>query len=165
MKIITLGNKILETVAQPVVNIDNRLISCVQEMFITLDNQKGLGLAAPQIGVSSRFFVASIKEENVRMVCINPRIISFQNSFETLDEGCLSVPGIYAPVSRSKKVTFQYTDINGKEQVIKASGLLARLFQHETDHLDGKLFLRLVDDENLKKIEQDLDLIRKRKKK
>ncbi len=164
MKIITIGHKTLAKKALPVVKIDKTLKNQVDSMFALLENQKGVGLAAPQVNISSRFFIVDIKEQELQMVCINPEILSMQNSFETLDEGCLSIPGVYAPVSRSKKVTLKYLDLDGKEQITKATGLLARIFQHEYDHLNGRLFIELVTPEDFKKIENEVDQIREKTK-
>jgi peptide deformylase len=163
MKIITLGHKTLAKKAEPVKNIDKTLKKHVEEMFKVLDSANGVGLAAPQVDISKRFFIVNIKEENFRLVCINPEIVSLQNSFETREEGCLSIPGIYAPVSRSRKVKLKFTDLDGVEHIMKAEDLLARIFQHECDHLDGRLFVDLVDKENLRKIEDELSLIRGKK--
>lgn len=164
MKVVTIGHKTLAKKAEPVKKIDKSLKQNVKEMFEVLDGLNGVGLAAPQVDIPQRFFIVSIKDEDFRLVCINPEIISMQNSFETKEEGCLSIPGIYAPVSRSKKVKLKFTDLDGVEHVLKAEDLLARIFQHECDHLNGKLFVELVDKENLEKIEDEISLIRKKNK-
>ncbi len=164
MRIVTLGHKILQQPTALVEKIDKELAEQIKEMFTVLKTKKGVGLAAPQVGIPKRFFIVEMQEEKTSYVCINPEILSFQNSFEVIDEGCLSIPGVWAPVSRSKKVSMKYTDLDGKEHIVKVTGLLARAFQHECDHLEGKLFIDLLNEENLKKIMADLDMVRKKKK-
>lgn len=110
----------------------------------------GVGLAANQIGLDYRLALILIpesEEENAplkRYVIINPEIISMRGE-KVEEEGCLSLPGLWADVKRATDVTLKYIDENGHEQVKRARGLLAKAFQHEVDHLDGKLFIDLVD--------------------
>lgn len=111
---------------------------------------RGVGLAANQIGLDYRLALILIPEsdeENAplkRYVIINPEIISMRGE-KLEEEGCLSLPGLWAEVKRATDVTIKYTDENGTEQTKRARGLLAKAFQHEVDHLDGKLFVDLVD--------------------
>lgn len=111
---------------------------------------RGVGLAANQIGLDYRLALILIPEsdeENAplkRYVIINPEIISMRGE-KLEEEGCLSLPGLWAEVKRATDVTIKYTDENGVEQTKRARGLLAKAFQHEVDHLDGKLFVDLVD--------------------
>ena len=111
---------------------------------------RGVGLAANQIGLDYRLAIILIpqsEEENAplkRYVLINPKILSMRGE-KIEEEGCLSLPGLWAEVKRATDVTLQYIDENGVEQVKRARGLLAKAFQHEVDHLDGKLFIDLVD--------------------
>jgi peptide deformylase len=102
-------------------------------------NADGCGLAGVQIGVLQRLFVMEIKGK--KYVMINPEILERSRDYSFQEEGCLSLPGIGAEVKRSKRVTVKYTDIDGKEKILKAAGLLAVCIQHEYDHLDGKVFI------------------------
>ena len=123
-KIITAGDPILKSVAMPVTAFDKKLKFLVNEMKKTMYESNGVGLAAPQIAVSKRVFVADDGDEKV-----------------TDTEGCLSVPNWYGEVERYANVTVKYQDIHGKRKQKKATGLLARCIQHETDHLNGILFI------------------------
>ncbi|MGE4356994.1 MAG: peptide deformylase [Candidatus Omnitrophota bacterium] len=114
----------------------------IKDMIDTMYVADGVGLAAPQVGVSKRIFVANATgEKGKELVFINPRILEKSPSREVLAEGCLSLPGISAEVKRSKKVVLRFEDLEGKEKIINANGLLARIIQHEVDHLDGILFI------------------------
>ena len=111
----------------------------IREMKRAMKEAQGIGLAANQIGLPYRIFVARIGEKSYTV--LNPELISRSKDEETAEEGCLSVPGKWGTVSRSKEVVLHGYDLNGKKIKIKAWGLLARMFQHEVDHLDGKLFI------------------------
>ena len=111
----------------------------VEDMIATMVGIKGVGLAAPQVGAPYRIFTANI--ENKIFVFINPEIKDFSNNKTPFEEGCLSVPKIWGPVIRPKKLTVKALDENGKLFKIRAKGLLARVIQHEMDHLNGGLFI------------------------
>lgn len=111
----------------------------VFDMLETLEKNNGLGLAAPQVGKSVRLCV--IKLEGKTYILINPKIKSKSWKKETIEEGCLSFPGQFIPIKRSKKVKIEALDKNGNIIKMEAEGLLARAFQHEIDHLDGILFI------------------------
>jgi len=127
-------------------------LNLVREMIETMLENNGVGLAANQVGVSRRVFVASptMKRDDV-LVLFNPRIIGKSGSVEDM-EGCLSLPGITATVRRANTVVVEGWDINGKTQKIKATGLLARIIQHEVDHLNGKLFIHRLPFRERKKL-------------
>lgn len=108
-------------------------------MFDSMHAADGLGLAAPQIGLSIRLAVIEIK--GVRFVFVNPTLTSFSRDKIVFEEGCLSLPGQFFPIERSEKVTVRYMDEHGEEKKLKASGLLAIALQHEIDHLDGILIV------------------------
>jgi len=115
----------------------------IANMIETLHaNKNGVGLAAPQVGVSVR--LCMIELEDTRYVLINPKITAKSRKKEICEEGCLSFPGEFYPVSRCSEVQVRYIDENGKPTKTKAQGLLARAFQHEIDHLDGILFVSKV---------------------
>ena len=138
----------LKLVSSPVEKIDEELIDLINEMFRVMYESDGCGLAGVQIGVLQRLFVMEIKGK--KYVMINPEILEHSRDYSFQEEGCLSLPGIGAEVKRSKRVTVKYTDIDGKEKILKAAGLLAVCIQHEYDHLDGKVFIdHLPPDEKL----------------
>jgi len=118
---------------------DPRLARLVSDMLKTMETEKGIGLAAPQIGSDLRICVARV--DNIPHALINPQIKSFSRKREIFEEGCLSFPGKFFPVERSVKVKVKARDLSGKKIKIKAEGLLARVLQHEIDHLDGVLVI------------------------
>ena len=136
----------LREVSSPVPCINEDVKRLIDEMFITLKKSNGIGLAAPQIGRNIRLFIVQL-EENDGMVFINPEIIRTSDEQCSMEEGCLSIPKVYEKVIRPKNITLQYVDINGKKQLIQATGLLARVIQHEYDHLNGVLFVDRLEEE------------------
>ncbi len=109
-------------------------------MFETMDQADGVGLAAPQVGIAKRFFVVTA-DDGVRRVFVNPEIIKTSSEIVPYEEGCLSLPGIYEEIKRPAAVTITALDQNGKRFTLDAEGLLARVVQHENDHLDGILYI------------------------
>lgn len=142
MRITKLGEEILRKVAEPIkaeeINDDFRAF--IEEMFEAMKDADGVGLAGPQAGISKRVFVA-MADDNVKRVFINPQIIYTSAELCDYEEGCLSIPQVYESIQRPKKVTVQALDENGRPFTLEADGLLARIIQHENDHLDGKLFI------------------------
>lgn len=132
----TYGDPVLKSAADPVENIDGKLVRLTQTMFQAMYRAPGLGLAAPQIGVQKQVFVYDIDGEPVTL--INPRITESSGEW-VYDEGCLSIPGLYVEMLRPKEVLLEAIDLDGNEVRIEADELLARLFQHELDHLNGVL--------------------------
>ena len=131
----------LHKLAEPVKVFDEALKRLVADMAETMYDAPGIGLAASQVDVHQRFMVIDISEEkNEPRVFINPDIVS-REGVETCQEGCLSVPGIFAEVKRAEKILVRALDRNGKAFELAADGLLAVCIQHEMDHLDGKLFV------------------------
>jgi peptide deformylase len=144
LRIRTWGDPILKTRAQEVRQINDELKRLIKDMAETLQAENGVGLAANQVGAAWRVFVAEIPSQvgpSQRYALINPKIISLSRETEMLDEGCLSFPGIYGPVERHVAVKIAGQDVNGKTVTLDATGLLARAFQHELDHLDGVVFI------------------------
>ncbi len=143
-KILYLPDPRLREISKPVVTFDEKLQTLIDDMFETMYDAKGVGLAAAQIGVCLRLSVvdvgADVKEP---LVIINPEIIASQGSKE-FEEGCLSVPGAYDTVIRAEKVTIRALDRQGKSFELSADGLLAECLQHEIDHMNGKLFVDLL---------------------
>ena len=125
----------------PIEKIDDSLKRLVDKMFELMFQARGVGLAAPQVGLNIRLFVASPTfEQDDRQVYINPEILSAEGSQED-EEGCLSVPGVSCKIKRANVVTIQASDLSGERFEQTGEGLLARIFQHETDHIEGRLIL------------------------
>ena len=164
MRILTLGHKELLKVSDPVEDINGVLVRQIESMFKLMIEKNGLGLAAPQVNLHKRFFVVHLKDPETRMVLINPRILAVRSKEEILEEGCLSIPGIYGPVSRPMGVTVRYMDIDAREKEIKVKGLLARVILHEYDHLDGKLFISRLAPDYLEQLTTELNKVRCLKK-
>jgi len=121
---------------------DARLQQTIDDMFETMYEAKGIGLAATQVDVHQRLIVIDVSEERDQpLVLINPEITWSSPERVKGDEGCLSVPGIYDKVERAERVNVRYMDLDGKTQTLQADGLLAVCIQHEMDHLNGKVFV------------------------
>lgn len=143
-KIIYLPDERLRLVAKPVEHFDDELQTLIDDMFETMYHARGVGLAAPQIGISLRLSVIDIDgDKKHQLVLINPEIIAREGETE-YEEGCLSVPGAYDKVLRANKVTIRALDRFGKEYEMSGDGVLGECFQHEIDHLNGKLFVDLL---------------------
>ena len=167
LKITTYGNPILRKKVKPIVKIDAGLKKLAHDMLETMHKADGIGLAAPQIGKSISIFVADIspiQEDAAPMVFLNIEILeSFGMSPYT--EGCLSIPGVSGEVMRPEKIRIRYMDLAGTLQEGMADGVLARVIQHETDHLNGKLFIDYLTEEILEPFQTILtDLELKNKK-
>jgi len=131
----------LRTVAKPIDEVNSEIKQLVADMFETMREEKGIGLAATQVNKHVRLVVMDVSEEqNEPRVFINPEIVDKEGSTIS-EEGCLSVPGNYAKVDRAEKVTVKALDGEGEPYELEADGLLAICIQHELDHLDGKLFV------------------------
>lgn len=139
-EIIKAGNPILKMVAKPVTTFDKKLKFLISEMKKQMYVADGVGLAAPQIAVSQRIFVADDGKTGFEAY-INPEWIPDGEEKNIDIEGCLSVPGWYGEVERYSHVIVKYQDVHGKRKQKKASGLLARCIQHEVDHINGILFI------------------------
>jgi len=135
----------LHTVAKPVAAVDARLRKLADDMFETMYEAAGIGLAATQVDVHERLITIDVSEERDQpMVLINPEIVWASDEKRVGDEGCLSVPGIYDGVERSIAIKVQALDLDGKLQVYEAEGMLAVCIQHEMDHLLGKVFVEYL---------------------
>jgi peptide deformylase len=140
-----LGDPVLRTPADPVRAFDRELAALVKDLEETVDHPGRAGLAAPQIGVSARAFSYNI--DGVIGHVVNPRLVELSEETQGGDEGCLSVPGIWAPTVRAMHAVVEGFDVHGEPLRLEGSGLMARCLQHEVDHLDGKVFLdRLTGD-------------------
>jgi peptide deformylase len=131
----------LRTVARPVKEVDTRIRQLIDDMFETMYEAPGIGLAATQVDVHERLMVLDVSEDkSYPMVFINPEILHAEGS-QVYQEGCLSVPGIYADVKRAEKIRVRALDRDGQAFEIEADGVLAVCIQHEMDHLAGKVFV------------------------
>jgi len=141
--ILTYPEPFLATKSLPVRGVDERIRDLVRDMFDTMYAANGIGLAAPQIGVGKRVIVADIspvEEQSRPIALVNPEIVRKEGQEEGM-EGCLSVPGVEGTVCRAASVTVRGMNESGDPVTMEASGLLARVLQHEIDHLDGILFI------------------------
>ena len=131
--------RVLNEVGDPVERFDAKLARLCEDMFETMYAAEGVGLAAPQVGLSLRLFVVDC--DGIKLVAANPEIISAEGE-QAGEEGCLSVGRIHAPLRRAARVTLRAQDVRGEWYEREAEGLAARCFQHETDHCDGTLFIQ-----------------------
>ncbi len=141
--IVKFTNPVLETPTKPVEKFDEELQTLVADMFESMYAAQGVGLAAPQIGISRRLAVIDVtsgKNPEGKIVCVNPQITHTEGE-QREEEGCLSVPGFRGHVLRPRFVTVRAQDATGKEFEMRGEGLLARAFCHEIDHLNGVLFI------------------------
>lgn len=146
--------------AAPVAEVDDSIRTLVDDMFETMYAAPGIGLAAVQVNVLKRIIVIDISEDKNQPQCfINPELIESSGD-EKMEEGCLSVPGIYELVSRAKDITVRYLDRNGKTQELTVDGLLAVCIQHEMDHLDGKLFVDYLSEMKRNRIRKKMEKMR-----
>jgi len=132
------GDKILKEKAQPVIKIDKKIRKLLDDMAETMNTADGVGLAAPQIGVSLRVIILDVGDGLIEL--INP-VITLSAGCQLGDEGCLSIPGVFGEVERFTDVTVEGLNRFGKKITITGTGLLARALQHEIDHLEGILFI------------------------
>jgi peptide deformylase len=161
------GDKILHKKVDEVEQVDNEIIELITDMFDTMRNAGGIGLAANQVGANKSIFVVDISavegyENNKPMVLINPKITNYSEEKSLFEEGCLSIPELRAEIKRPESITIQYYDTDLNEQTLSAKKLLSRVMQHEYDHLKGVLFIDLVDAETKKKMKKQLTKISKR---
>ncbi len=142
--IVIYGDPVLREKAQPVEQVDRGVKDLVSDMIDTLKEAQGLGLAAPQIGESSRVFIIDLSAIDINaevMVFINPEILETGDEPADMEEGCLSFPGLYQKVSRPATVRVRATDLHGNQFELSADGILARAILHEYDHLEGILYI------------------------
>ncbi|MDR2552799.1 MAG: peptide deformylase [Treponema sp.] len=158
MKIISLESKpglaegeILREKAKPVKDINDEIRDTAREMVQAMHRGKGVGLAGPQVGLSRRIFVTHADKDEIR-VFINPSIIWTSQEETACEEGCLSVPGVWAEVKRPGKVKVQAWNEKGRAFTLEAAGALARVIQHEYDHLEGILFIDRIGESKREKL-------------
>ncbi len=147
----------LRNVAQPVTEVDDSVRKLIDDMFETMYDAPGIGLAAIQVNDPRRVIVVDTSEErNAPLALVNPQIVEKQGE-EEMDEGCLSVPGVYETVQRAEKVRVRALDRDGKQFEMDVDGLLAVCIQHEIDHLDGKLFVDYLSNLKRQRIRKKLE--------
>lgn len=147
LDIYTIGADVLRKNAEPIEKFDEELAGLVAKMFETMKLGKGVGLAAPQVGLAQRLFVVQIEGDTPR-VFINPEIVQTSLELESFEEGCLSIPGVYADLDRPSGIKVQAWNERGRRFVLEAEGFLARVIQHELDHLNGILFTDRLSEKN-----------------
>ena len=146
----TLGDQVLRDPARRISKVDESIRDLARDMLRSMYTAKGIGLAAPQVGIHRQLLVIDLDPENPAtppMVLINPEITAASASIDTYEEGCLSIPGVYLDVVRPSRVEVNFRDEMGRPRRLKTDGLLARCIQHELDHLNGVLFVDRVTDE------------------
>ena len=150
----------LRTIAAPVEKVDDEIRTLVDDMFETMYQAPGIGLAATQVDVHKRLLVIDISEDKTEPLCfINPQIIA-DSGVEVMEEGCLSVPGIYEPVTRAKEITVRALGRDGNSFDMTVNGLLAVCVQHEMDHLEGKLFVDYLSEMKRQRIRKKMQKLR-----
>lgn len=162
------GDKILRKKVDEIKEVDLNTVELIKNMFDTMNNASGIGLAANQVGANKKIFIVDITkvegyEDSNPIVFINPKITKYSEEKTFFEEGCLSIPDLRADVERPEKITITYKDTDMNEFTLEADELLSRVIQHEYDHLLGVLFPDLVDEEMKKKLKRPLNKIKKRK--
>jgi peptide deformylase len=154
MQIRTLGDPVLREPTKPVGAFDDALRRLAADMVETMHAAPGVGLAANQVGLSISCFVYDDRDGHAGFVA-DPVLSAFEGE-DTIDEGCLSIPGPYHPTTRALRVRLQGHDLDGRPIDVRAEGLLARIFQHETDHLNGMLYIDRLDDDGRRDVMRQL---------
>jgi peptide deformylase len=149
------GDPVLTTPASEVTDIDAKLVRLAGDMVETMHRACGLGLAAPQVGVQKRLFVYQLGEDEEPVTIVNPTVSDSRGEWE-YEEGCLSIPGLFFPIVRPKEILLKGVDLDGREIEIEADEIEARCFQHELDHLDGRLLLSMLDKDQKKQAMAEL---------
>ena len=152
--IITVPNDILKKISEPIVKVGVNEKKLIHDLFETMYNSKGIGLAAVQVGILKRVLVVDVSskdEKKTPMSFINPVIKNLSDETSVYEEGCLSIPETFIEIERPKICEVEYIDLDGKKKMIKCEGLLSTCLQHEINHLDGKLII-----DHLSKLKRDI---------
>jgi len=165
LPIYTYGSDILRKKTKRVTRVDDKLVSLVRDMFHTMHKANGVGLAATQIGLDVALTVVDIsrmegEEKQEPLTLINPRILEIHGD-QIQEEGCLSIPHLRASVQRAKEIYVEYQDLDLNKKMLEAKDFLARVIQHEIDHLNGVLFIDHLTKEERSKMKSDLNEIKK----
>jgi len=162
IKLVYYGNETLKKVADEVRNIDGKVISLIENMYDIMYRERGIGLAAPQVDISKRLLVLDIESSGgPALTLINPVIREYSSETGPYDEGCLSLPGISWDIHRPLAILVSGVTPDEKEVEIEADGLLARVLQHEIDHLNGKVFIDHLEDFERNELRPHLKKIKK----
>lgn len=146
LNLVYYGNDILSGVASEVQNIDDEVLAVIDSMFKVMYKEKGIGLAAPQVNLDKRIIVVDPGDDaRHKIALINPEIISSSDETEPYEEGCLSLPGLNADVIRPSGICLRAVNVKGRPVEVEAGGIMARVIQHEIDHLNGILFIDRID--------------------
>lgn len=158
-------NKILRAVSKPVSKPSRKLLKFIEDMKVTMEHEKGVGLAAPQVGVNERVVVCKFNHDTPHELIIgmiNPVITHRSQEMILAEEGCLSLPGQYDAIARHAALTVKYLDGKGRENVLKLSDLNARIVQHEVDHIEGHLYIDHLMDEATLRMKKEQEKQRKK---
>ena len=162
LEVLHFPDKRLRKIAKPVEKVNQEIKDIIEQMFFTMYEEKGIGLAATQVNIQKRLIVIDVSENrDKKLFLINPEIISLSDDLDTMEEGCLSVPGFYESVSRPKTVKVSSLDFNNQLIEFEANGLLATCIQHEIDHLNGKLFVDHISALKRNRIEKKITKLKK----
>jgi len=154
------GDQVLREDSLKVEKIDNDILTILEDMAETMRAAKGVGLAAPQIGINKRLLVIDKGDGIIRKI-INPEILEYSKESIDMEEGCLSIPGIYKKVRRPEGIKVRYTNERKEEVIEEADGFLARIFQHENDHLNSVLFVDKLSPVAKRMVAKKLQLMKK----
>ncbi len=164
LPIYTYGDEVLNKVAKPIKKVDEKIQTLIDDMFETMKQANGIGLAAPQVGVSIRLMVVDVScvkeyQHVPPMVIINPQILETRDEV-LMEEGCLSIPGVREEVWRPEVIKLKYRDRNFQEHIAEFDGLVSRVIQHEFDHLNGELFVEKLDSKKRRSLREELEAIK-----
>jgi peptide deformylase len=179
MDIKIIGDKALQKNADPIKEITDEIVNLSSEMIVVMSENNGVGLAATQLGINKRLIIIDYKPDGknislpmtegeaflipqMPVALVNPEILSYSDSKVTYEEGCLSVPKVYADVVRSSKVAVKVKLLNDDEICIECGGLLSVILQHEIDHLNGILFVDRLESDQLEKIKLKINKLKAR---
>jgi peptide deformylase len=161
-ELIYYGHETLKKVAGEVANVDGGVVQLMDVMYNVMYGAKGIGLAAPQIDESKRILILDLGDRgDISLELVNPVIKEFSDKTEPYDEGCLSIPGISREIIRPSAILVAGVNRDGNEVELEAEGLLARVIQHEVDHLNGILFIDMLQDFERNELRQELKKIKK----
>ena len=139
--IVYYGDPVLREECEKFKKIDEEALKIANDMLLAMDKYKGIGLAGPQVGIRKKIFVIKMGADEEPLFFFNPEILEVTEEENVMEEGCLSLPGIWEKIIRPAKIKIRYTDKEGQERLEEMDGLLARVVQHENDHLNGTLFI------------------------
>jgi len=141
LNIVYYGDPVLREECEDFKQIDEEAVNLAQDMLVAMETYKGVGLAGPQIGIRKKIFVIKMGEDAKPLFFFNPEILEVSEEENIAEEGCLSLPGIWEKIIRPASIKLKYTNEKGEEKIEQIDGFLARVVQHENDHLHGRLFI------------------------